>query len=82
MILESRIKQTALMVAVDICLKKKLNNAPARCARNLTELGCVAFPGRLSTKERDEFNHQILELCKVNDTDGARNLFMDTFLQE
>lgn len=81
MILETKIKQTAILAAADICLKR-LKRAPVRCARNLTELGYVSYPGKLSLHERDEFFQKLLQLCKNNDTKEAKDLFVTTFLKE
>lgn len=81
MILEARIKQTALLAAVDICLKRA-KRAPLRSARNLTELGLVAYPNKLTKKERNDFHTQVLQLCKDNNYPDAKQLFIDTFIQE
>ncbi len=81
MALETKIKQAALMTAVDISLKR-MQKSPERCARNLTELGFMTFPNKISKDTRDDFFEKLLLLCKAGDSQGARELFTNTFFQE
>ena len=78
MLPDSKIKRTALMVAVDICLRKG-KNSPKRCARNLVELGMTAYPDKLSTKEQtDLYQSLIIAITELN-TPDVHNLFSHSF---
>jgi hypothetical protein len=80
MMLEMKLKKAALTAALDISLKR-MHNSPERCARNLTELGFNAFPGKYSAKEQSELLKEFLTVCKDGDTLKTRDLFFVSFLQ-
>ena len=81
MILESKIKQAALLVAVDISFKR-IKRSPERCARNLMELGINTFPNKISKNQYDDFSQKLILLCKNGDAQGARELFIHVFFQD
>ena len=81
MILESKIKQAALLVAVDISFKR-IKRSPERCARNLMELGINTFPNKITQNQYDDFSQKLILLCKKNDAQGARELFKKIFFQD
>jgi len=81
MLLESKMKQVAIMAAVDVRLKK-MKYSPERCSRNLLELGLTAFPGKISKQEQAVFLEHLLKYCKDGDIPGAKGLFIYTFLKE
>lgn len=81
MILESKIKQAVLLAAVDISFKRT-KKSPERCARNLMELGTNTFPNKILKKEYDSFLQKLLLLCKNNDIQGTRELFILVFFQD
>lgn len=78
MMLESRLKQAALMVAVDICLKR-LNKSPERCAKKLMELGSSAYPDRILKRDYQDFYEKFLAACKGEDMDSVRTLFLSIY---
>lgn len=78
MMLENRLKQVALNVAVDISLKRR-KKSPERCTRNLIELGMSAFPDQLTHEEINEFSQKLLMVCKNGDYQETRELFFNTF---
>ena len=78
MILESKIKQVALLVAVDISFKR-IKKSPERCARNLMELGNNTFPNKLTKDQYADFSQQLILLCENKDAQGARELFIQIF---
>lgn len=78
MLVEGKLKRVALIAAVDISLKR-IYKSPERCARNLLELGINAYPDRLLKKDQNEFYNKLLILCKNEETQGARDLFLSTF---
>lgn len=78
MMLEVKLKQTALKVAVDISLRR-MKKSPERCARNLVELGTTAYPDKISKKDRQNFYQKLLDICKSEDIEEARKLFFYTF---
>lgn len=79
MILEFKLKEAALIVAVDISLKR-MKKSPERCARNLMELGVSAYPEKVQKKDRPVFFQKLLTICKADDMNGAKELFFNTFL--
>jgi len=81
MILESKIKQAALLVAVDISFKR-IKKSPERCARNLMEIGINTFPNKITSYQYDDFLEKLISLCKNSDAQGARELFVQIFFQE
>jgi len=81
MILESKIKLAALLVAVNISFKR-IKKCPERCARNLMEIGINTFPNKITKKQYDNFSQKLILLCKNNDAQGARELFIQIFFQE
>ena len=81
MILESRIKLAALLVAVDISFKR-IKKCPERCARNLMEIGINTFPNKMTKNQYENFLQRLILLCKSNDAQGARELFIQIFFQE
>lgn len=81
MLVETKIRQTAVMAAVDIKLMK-MKKSPGRCTRNLLELGLFTYPNKISKKEQQIFQEQLKELCQIGDVQGARTLFINTFIQE
>jgi len=81
MLLESKIKQAAILAAVDIRLKK-IKHSPERCSRNLLELGIIAYPGKLSKQEQSVFLEQLMNFCKNENSAEAKNLFINTFLKD
>ena len=78
MLLESKIKQAALLVAVDISFRR-IKKSPERCARNLMEIGINTFPDKLAKNEYDSFLQQLIFLCKSSDAQGAHELFIKIF---
>lgn len=78
MILESKLKQAALTVALDISLRR-MKKSPERCARNLVELGLTAYPDEFSKKDRLDIYQKLLDLCKEDNTEEVRALFFNTF---
>ena len=78
MLLESKIKQAALLVAVDISFRR-IKKSPERCARNLMEIGINTFPDKLAKKEYDSFLQELIFLCKDSDAQGARELIIKIF---
>lgn len=80
MLLESKIKQAAILAAVDIQLKKR-KLSPKRCSRNLLELGMIAYPGKLSKEEQSVFQEQLMNYCRNENGNEARALFINTFLE-
>lgn len=79
MLLEGKLKRAALLMAVDICLKK-VDNSPKRCARNLIELGTSAYPGVISDKEKSALYTQLISLFETGNIQEARTLFTTVFL--
>lgn len=80
MLLEMKLKKAALTAAVDFSLKR-MHSSPERCARNLTELGFNAFPGKYSACEQTDLLKKFISICKDGDTLKARELFFSCFLQ-
>lgn len=78
MLVEGKLKRVALIAAVDISLKR-ISKSPERCARNLLELGLNAYPDRLLKKDQNDFFNQLLKLCKNEEIQEARDLFLSTF---
>ena len=78
MILETKIKQAVLLVAVDINFKR-IKKSPERCARNLMEIGINTFPDKLAKNEYDSFLQKLILLCKSRNAQGARELFINIF---
>jgi hypothetical protein len=78
MMLEVKLKQAALKVAVDISLKR-MKKSPERCARNLIELGTTAYPDKIPKKDHQNFYQKLLDICKSEDIEEARKLFFETF---
>lgn len=81
MLLESKIKQAVLLSAIDISLKR-MKKSPERCARNLMELGANTYPNRLEKNEYNDCLQKLLIICKNNDIQGARELFIEIFFQK
>jgi hypothetical protein len=81
MTLEAKLRQAAVMAAVDISLKR-MEKSPERCARNLVELGLSAYPNKIPKEERSNFYNNILEICKSGDTQQARDVFFNIFLKQ
>lgn len=81
MMLENKLKQVALLAAVDISLKR-MKKSPERCARNLMELGLCAYPDRITGKERSDLFQKLILLCKGGDIQEVRNTFIQTFLEK
>lgn len=79
MLLEGKFKKTALLVAVDICLRKA-KSSPKRCARNLIELGLSAYPNKIAEKEQSDLYQSLLSLFEAGDTASAKTLFSSVFL--
>jgi hypothetical protein len=81
MTLENKLRQAAVIAAVDINLKR-IGKSPERCARNIMEVGLSAYPNKLHKKDQEEFHCSLLALCKVGDAQKARALFINSFLNE
>jgi len=81
MILETKIKQAVLLVAVDINFKR-IKKSPERCARNLMELGMNTFPNKIDQNQYNNFSQKLVLLCKNSDAQGVRELFIQIFFQE
>lgn len=81
MLLESKIKQAALLSAIDISLKR-MKKSPERCARNLMELGINTYPNKLTKNEYNDYLQKLLTFCKNNDIQGAREFFIQIFFQK
>lgn len=79
MLLEGKLKRAALLMAVDICLKK-VNNSPKRCARNLIELGISAYPEAISATQKNELYTQLISLIEAGNVQEAKTLFITVFL--
>ncbi|HWT73937.1 MAG TPA: hypothetical protein VN258_04350 [Mobilitalea sp.] len=79
MLTEGKIKKVALLVALDISLKR-MKRSPERCARNLMELGLGAYPDRLTVQERMEYQQKLLDACRHGDSNEVRECFMAAFL--
>lgn len=78
MLLDGKIKRVALLAAVDICLRRG-KSSPKRCARNLIELGVLAYPDKLSSKEQNDlYDHLIEAIIKVDIT-AIHSLFSESF---
>lgn len=77
----SKIKQTAVLVALDIHIRR-IKKSPERCARNLIELGTNAFPDKINKKEQEDLLKELLSICKKEEIQNARELFIKTFLPE
>lgn len=78
MLVEGKLKRVALIAAVDISLKR-INKSPERCARNLLELGLNAYPDKLLKKDQSDFYNKLLALCKSEEIQEVRTLFLTTF---
>lgn len=81
MTLEGKLRKVAVIAAVDISLKR-IGRSPERCARNLIELGTNAYPNALSKKDQVILYSTLLCICEANNTQGAKELFIKTFLSE
>ena len=79
MISEGKIKKAALLVALDISLKR-MKKSPERCARNLMELGSAAYPDKLSKKEQQELLNELVSVSKGGDMNKVKDLFVEIFL--
>lgn len=81
MTLESKLRQAAVIAAVDINLKR-IGKSPERCARNIMEVALSAYPNKLLKKEQEIFQCSLLALCKAGNAQEARALFIHNFLAE
>jgi len=77
--MEGRLKNAALLVALDISLKR-INRSPVRCARNIMELGITAYPDKLCDPDKLYYHQRILEACKQKDANVVREIFSIAFL--
>lgn len=78
MLLDSKLKRVALLAAVDFCLNN-MHHSPKRCARNLVELGTMAYPDQLTKPERDQLYQTLLNFFTHGDIPSAKALFTVTF---
>lgn len=76
--LEARLKQAAINTAVDVS-RKRMKKAPERCARNLLELAATAYPDQIDGKRRQELYLKLLDICKRESPEEAKDLISRTF---
>lgn len=79
MLLDRNLKRVALLVAVDIRLRK-VSNSPKRCARNMIELGISAYPNKISQSEKNNLYRDLLTFFEKDDLPAAKALFSSVFL--
>lgn len=79
MLTEGKLKNVALLVALDISLKR-MKKSPERCARNLMELGNTAYPNKLNCQDRQYYHQKLLDACRQGNTAAAKDYFFDAFL--
>lgn len=79
MLLEMKLKKAAIIAALDITLAR-MQKSPERCARNLLELGLTTYPGKLNKQQQNDMLQLLLELCKKGDIAGAKEIFLNGFL--
>lgn len=79
MLTEGKLKNVALLVALDISLKR-MKKSPERCARNLMELGLGAYPNKLNTQDKSFYQQKLLDACRLEDATAARECFFEAFL--
>jgi hypothetical protein len=79
MILDGKLKRVALLVAVDIRLRK-VSNSPKRCARNIIELGISAYPNKISQAEKNNLYRDLLTFFENDDIPAVKTLFCSVFL--
>lgn len=72
MVIESKIKQAAFQIAVDITLKG-MNRNPERCARNLVELFENSFPDKKNSEFSNNAYNIILNYTKMSDGKAIRD---------
>lgn len=79
MLLDGKIKRTALLAAVDVCLRR-MSNSPKRCARNIIELGLSAYPEKSSEVEQSDLYKKLLVAFEIGNVQEAKALFSSVFL--
>lgn len=79
MLTEGKLKNVALLVALDISLKR-MKKSPERCARNLMELGISAYPNKLTNQDRSNYQQKILDACRQDNAITVREYFFEAFL--
>lgn len=76
--LEARLKQAAINTAVDVS-RKRMKKSPERCARNLLELAATAYPDKVTRKDRQELYFKLLDICKREAPEEAKDLILQAF---
>ncbi len=79
MLTESKIKKAAVLVALDISLKR-MKNSPKRCARNIMELGLSAYPDKIPKEQQEIIFRDLASACEHGDINKAKNSFITYFL--